>query len=99
MGLRVFDFRCPEGHVTEHFVGSDYMEGDAVQCAHRDTPVLFGGLNLSCGKPAYRQPSAPRAKLEGITGAFPGAADKWVRNRESKMAQEKKNLKKHGSYR
>lgn len=37
MGLRVFDFQCPQGHVTEHFVDSEIEE---VQCececiAHR----------------------------------------------------------------
>lgn len=29
MSLRVFDFRCPLGHVTEHFVEADIEE---VQC-------------------------------------------------------------------
>lgn len=29
MGLRVFDFRCPQGHVTEHFVDAEIVE---VQC-------------------------------------------------------------------
>lgn len=29
MGLRVFDFRCPLGHVTEHFVDAEIEE---VQC-------------------------------------------------------------------
>lgn len=29
MGLRVFDFRCPQGHVTEHFVDANTEE---VQC-------------------------------------------------------------------
>jgi hypothetical protein len=29
MSLRVFDFRCPLGHVTEHFVDADIEQ---VQC-------------------------------------------------------------------
>lgn len=29
MGLRVYDFRCPIGHVTEHFVDAEIEE---VQC-------------------------------------------------------------------
>lgn len=79
--LRVFDFLCPEGHVTEHFVEPGIEE---VQCA--------------CERLAKRQLAAPRAKLEGITGAFPGAADKWKRNRESHMAKEQKNKQQHGTY-
>lgn len=92
--IRVFDFRCPEGHVTEHFVGSDWREGDAVRCSHAE----FGGKLTPCGKPAMRQLAAPRAKLEGITGAFPGAADKWQKDRESHMAKERKNREQHGTY-
>lgn len=42
--------------------------------------------------------AAPRAQLEGITGAFPGAADKWTKRRESHMAKERRNQEKHGSY-
>lgn len=79
--IRVFDFRCPEGHVAEHFVENE----TAVECS-------------TCGKLALRQPAAPRSKLEPFTGAFPGAADKWVRDRESKMKQESKNQENHGTY-
>ena len=82
MSIRVYDFRCFEGHVSEHFVDADIY---VVQCPR-------------CHQFAARQPAAPRAKLEGITGAFPGAADKWVRDRESKLAQEKRNLENHGTY-
>jgi hypothetical protein len=81
MGLRVFDFRCPAGHVTEHFVEPG-VEEVACHCECR----------------AERQIAAPRAKLDPFTGHFPGAADKWVRDRESHMAKERKNLDAHGSY-
>jgi len=80
--IRVYDFRCPRGHVEEHFVDSTVMQN---QCA--------------CGALAERQIAAPRAKLEGITGAFPGAADKWERDRASHIAKEKKNKADHGTYR
>lgn len=82
MALRVFDFRCPQGHVTEHFVEADIQE---VQC--------------HCECLAERQVAAPRAQLEGFTGSFPGAADKWEKRRESHMRKEKKNLENHGTYR
>lgn len=84
MSRRLFDFQCGQGHVTEHFVDSEARE---VRCPHED-----------CHRLAKRLISAPRAKLEGITGAFPGAADKWVRNRESKMAAERRNQDRHGTY-
>lgn len=81
MGLRVFDFKCNSGHVSEHFV-----EGEtAVQCPQ-------------CEQLAFRQIASPRFALEGITGAFPGAADKWERTRESHMRKEKKNQERHGTY-
>jgi hypothetical protein len=39
-------------------------------------------IECSCGKTAQKVLSMPRVKLEGITGAFPGAADRWARIRE-----------------
>jgi hypothetical protein len=51
-----------------------------------------------CGAMGVRQLAAPRAQLEGVTGAFPGAADKWERNRASHMAKEQKNVAEHGTY-
>lgn len=51
-----------------------------------------------CGAMGHRQIATPRVQLEGITGAFPGAADKWERTRASHMAKERKNQEKHGTY-
>lgn len=51
-----------------------------------------------CGAMGKRTISAPRAKLEGLTGAFPGAALQWEKNRESHMAKERKNKAEHGTY-
>lgn len=82
MSIRVFDFLCDFGHVTEQFVDAGT---ETMPCPR-------------CGGVASRQPAAPRAKLEPFTGAFPGAADKWVRDRESKMAQERRNQERHGTY-
>jgi len=81
--IRVFDFRCAGGHVSEHFVEAGTC---AVQCPE-------------CNQLALRQVAAPRAKLEGITGAFPSAADKWQRNRESHMNKERRCLENHGTER
>ena len=80
--ILIFDFRCAGGHVSEHFVEAGTC---AVQCPE-------------CDQLALRQVAAPRAKLEGITGAFPSAADKWVRDRQSHMAREQHNKETHGTY-
>ena len=55
-------------------------------------------VECHCGAMGRRQIAAPRAKLEPFSGAFPSAADKWVRDRESHMAREEHNLDNHGSY-
>jgi hypothetical protein len=81
--IRVFDFRCKFDHVTEHFVDSASID-ETIKC--------------ECGEPAQRQIAAPRAQLEGFSGAFPGAADKWERNRESHMRKERRNLERNGTY-
>ena len=66
MSLRYFDFQCAKEHVTEHLVDSEVT---VVECPH-------------CRNDASRLISTPRIKLEGITGAFPTAADQWARKHE-----------------
>jgi predicted nucleic acid-binding Zn ribbon protein len=66
MSLRYFDFQCAKEHVTEHLVDSEVT---VVECPH-------------CRNDATRLISTPRIKLEGITGAFPTAADQWARKHE-----------------
>lgn len=71
---RMFDFLCDEYHESEAFVDSEVR---TIKC-----PV--------CGKDSHRLVSAPQIKLEGFTGAFPDAYDKWARNRAEKLKQEQK---------
>jgi hypothetical protein len=87
MGTRVFDFKCQRcSTVAEFFIDtSDWREGDAVPCP-------------KCNGPAVRQIATPRVKLEGTTGSFPTAADKWEKKREQHMRKEQKNLDNHGTY-
>lgn len=66
MSLRYFDFQCAKEHITEHLVDSEVT---VVECPH-------------CRNDATRLISTPRIKLEGITGAFPTAADQWERKHE-----------------
>lgn len=49
-----------------------------------------------CGKASNRIVSAPNVRLEGITGAFPGAYDKWARVRAEKQKEERKKNASYG---
>ena len=71
---RMFDFLCDSGHVTERLVDDSV---GAITCPE-------------CGKEAVKAVSAPTIKLEGFTGAFPDAYDRWARVRAEKLKQEQK---------
>jgi putative FmdB family regulatory protein len=73
---RIYDFKCPQGHTSEHLVHYDVHEA---QC-----PV--------CGETSHRLISAPNIMLEGWSMAFPTAADKWARKHEegARIARERK---------
>ncbi len=43
-----------------------------------------------CGKIAKRIVSAPIFHLDGCSGHFPTASEKWVKKREEKIALERK---------
>lgn len=75
-----FDFLCDDGHLNEHFVHVAIRELDC----------------KDCGKDSVRIISSPQIKLEGITGSFPGAADKWVKKRAEKLQQERKQAESRG---
>lgn len=53
-------------------------------------------VDCSCGKQAERIMSATNFKLEGITGAFPGAYSRWERVRAEKLKEERKKAASHG---
>jgi predicted nucleic acid-binding Zn ribbon protein len=71
---RMFDFVCLCGQRIEKL--TDY-ETDSVQCG-------------DCGSQAYKTISAPAIKLEGWSGSFPGAANKFDRIHREKLAAEQK---------
>lgn len=75
-----FDFQCEDGHLNEHFVDMNVRN---INCKE-------------CGKDSVRIISSPQIKLEGITGSFPGAADKWVKKRAEKLQQERKQAESRG---
>lgn len=71
---RMFDFLCTDGHVTERLIDDSV---GSITCPE-------------CGKEAVKAVSAPQIKLEGITGAFPGAYDRWEKVRAERLQQEQK---------
>jgi len=76
MAIRIFEFKCSDGHISEKFIDEQVLE---IEC-----PV--------CSKTATRIISSPRFMLEGITGAFPTAYDQWARKHEqAARAGYKKN--------
>lgn len=61
------DFLCSTcGTITEKLVDTDFR---AIECPE-------------CHGDAVEQLSMPTVRLEGVTGAFPGAHDRWARIRE-----------------
>ena len=71
------DFECANGHVTERYTDHYVKE---IQC-------------LYCDLLAQRQLASPRSRLEGITGAFPTASDRWAT-----MHEQAVNVAKSKSY-
>lgn len=61
---KIFDFKCPDGHITEHFVLPD----SDVRC--------------HCGKKAKRIISPVKCQLDAVSGHFPGATMKWIKEHE-----------------
>ena len=62
----LYDFKCPNGHVFEGFAN-----------IHDKTHVCE-----RCGEVADKLISMPTIKLEGWSGHFPTAADRWTRIHE-----------------
>ena len=73
--MKVFDYRCSNGHVFEQFQNTT-------------APLMWA--TCDCGQPAEKQLSAPRFTLEGWSGAFPGAAMKWDQRHEKAHADHVK---------
>lgn len=48
------------------------------------------GISCECGSIMKRQISMPHVKLDGTNPDFPGAYEKWGRDREKRAAQYRK---------
>lgn len=71
---RMYEFVCENGHHTEKLTGYETAQ---VPCG-------------DCGGVALKTISAPAIKLEGWSGSFPGAANKFDRIHREKLAAEQK---------
>lgn len=76
----LFDFSCNHCGKTEE----RFVDTDT-----RSVPC-------SCGELMVRDIATPTVSLEGITGAFPGAHDKWARIREEKFRKNIRNNHENG---
>lgn len=65
---RMFDFHCSSCDKTIEELTA--LETEFILCR--------------CGEPAYRVISTPNIVLDGISGDFPGAADRWANIREQR---------------
>lgn len=59
--IKVRDFRCPNGHVWEDFLPTGQEESFCKDCGSKGEKLM----------------AAPRFVLEGTSGAFPTALQKW----------------------
>jgi hypothetical protein len=82
--MKVFDVLHREcGGLTELFTKVKHMSGSRVRL----------DICLECGKKevvGVVKVSAPRVSLDGTSGAFPSAADKWVKTLESHQNKSRK---------
>lgn len=76
----LFDFACPDGHVSEQLVNSTDLQSEC----------------RKCGKLAERVMCAPRSRLNPISGDFQAATDGWNKKRNQHMALERKAVANHG---
>ena len=70
----LFDFQCPDGHVNERMANSDTKE---LNC-------------LTCDKTAKKILSPVKVGLDPINGTSWKATRKWSKQREQKIALERK---------
>ena len=73
MTRRIFEFICPDQHVTERFIDEEVRETD---CS-------------TCSKIASRMVSAVQCTLDPVSGDWPGATMKWAKNRQDQIKRER----------
>jgi len=74
MTRRIYEFICPDQHVTEAFIDEEVRETDC----------------LTCDKTASRMVSAVQCTLDPLSGHWPGATMKWAKNRQDQIKRERR---------
>ncbi len=74
MTRRIFEFQCPDGHVSESFIDDSEV---TTECK-------------VCGKQAKRIVSAVSCSLDPLSGDYPGETMKWAKNRQEVIRKERK---------
>lgn len=74
MTMRIYDFRCAEGHITEKFIDSETRK---IQCPE-------------CDAEAERVISPCNFHLDGCDPGFPGAYDRWAKDHKQRADSEAK---------
>ena len=64
MTRRLFDFKCPDGHITEHFIDSEEKETKCTECDSKAKRII----------------SPVTSVLDAVSGDFPGATMKCARD-------------------
>lgn len=74
MARRIYEFICPDGHVTDSYVDEKIREAVCSTCEGKATRIV----------------SAVASSLDPLSGAFPDATMKWAKHRQQKIQQERK---------
>lgn len=70
----IFDFKC----------------GDCDKVEERITHSDVAAITCVCGGMMAKQLSAPPVRLDGTNPDFPGAYDKWARDREKRFRDNRR---------
>lgn len=85
--MPIYEYRCQKcGSISEHL---------RPMC-DRDVPAAC--RTPECGGTGYHILSLPAVHIDGTDPSWPTAEAKWVKDRERRMAKERKNLERHGTY-
>lgn len=85
--MPVYEYKCSRcGTAFEHLRRMD----------ERDNPVACTASG--CGGTCHHILSLPAILIDGTDPSWPTASGKWEKDREKRMAKERKNLDAHGTY-
>lgn len=74
MTRRIFEFQCPDGHISESLIDDSEVTAEC----------------KVCDKQAKRIVSAVACSLDALSGHFPGETMKWAKNRQDVIRKERK---------